>query len=97
MTNDTITDWILIYQSDGIKGLTDLRYKGGQPRLTKNQLNELRQKAEAGEFNIGKNVQQYIKEQFGIDYNLSHVHLLSKKNFSYPLKKQEKFQETLPV
>ena len=93
ITNDTITDWIILYKIQGVKSLINLKYKGGQPRLNKKQLQELKQKAKEGVFNIGKDLQKYIEEKFNISYNLSHIHLLSKKNFDYPLKKQEKFQE----
>ena len=90
---NTMSNWIKIYKTHGITGLIDLKYKGGQPRLNKKQLQELKQKAKEGVFNIGQDLQKYIEEKFNITYNLSHIHLLSKKNFNYPLKKQEKFQE----
>lgn len=95
VTKDTITDWINLYKKDGIEGMATLQYKGGQPKLNKNQLAELKEKAAQGNFTFAKDVQHYIENNFGIKYNLKHVQLLSKKNFAYPLRKPEKSPEIL--
>jgi transposase len=89
VTNNTITNWINCYKEDGITSLLLLNYKGGQPKINEQQLSELRNEAGKGAFAIAKDVQHYIKKNFGIEYNLSHVQLLCKKNFNYPLRKQD--------
>lgn len=86
---NTITNWINCYKKGGINSLLTLHYKGGQAKLDEEQLSELRAEASKGSFVFAKDVQHYIKKNFGIEYNLSHVQLLSKKNFSYPLKKRD--------
>lgn len=88
VAKNTISEWVKIYQQDGIDALITLKYKGGQPKLNKRQLAEIKEEARKGNFNVAKDVQHYIKTKWDIKYNLSHVQLLSKKNFSYPLKKQ---------
>lgn len=87
VTNNTLTNWINLYLVGGIDSLLDLHYKGGQSRITDEQLSELRNEAARGSFTIAKDVQRYIKQNFGIEYNLSHVQLLCKKNFNYPLRR----------
>jgi|LGOV01.1.fsa_nt_gb transposase len=89
VTNNTITNWINYYKEGGIDSLLVLNYKGGQAKLTEEQLSELKIKAGEGVFAIAKDIQHYIKQNFGIEYNLSHVQLLCKKNFNYPLRKQD--------
>ena len=89
VTNNTITNWINCYKEDGIASLLLLNYKGGQAKLSEKQLSELKNEAGKGVFAIAKDVQHYIKKNFGIEYNLSHVQRLCKKNFNYPLKKQD--------
>ena len=89
ITNNTITNWIKCYNRGGINSLLTLQYKGGQAKLNEEQLSELKDEASKGSFVFAKDVQHYIKQNFGIEYNLSHVQLLSKKNFSYPLKRQD--------
>ena len=89
VTNNTITNWINIYREGGIDSLLSLHYKGGQARLSKEQLSELRDEADKGSFTIAKDIKNYIKQNFGIEYNLSHVQLMSKKNFNYPLRKPD--------
>ena len=88
VTNNTITNWINYYKDGGIDSLLLLNYKGGQAKLSEEQLSELKDEAGKGAFAIAKDLQHYIKQNFGIVYNLSHVQLLCKKNFNYPLRKQ---------
>ena len=85
ITNDTITDWIRVYNAQGIGGLLTLRYRGRIPLLSKEQLEELRKKKSG--FKIAKQAKKYIEEKFGIIYNSNYVQELLKKNFTYPLRK----------
>lgn len=85
VTKETISDWIRLYKQENIKGLITLYYKGGQQKLNEKQLTELRKKASEGKFTFAKDIQNYIKNHFEIEYSLRHVQLLSKKNFIYPL------------
>ena len=79
VTNNTITNWINYYKEGGIDSLLVLNYKGGQVKLSEEQLFELKIEAGKGVFAIAKDVQHYIKKNFGIEYNLSHVQRLCKK------------------
>ncbi|MDF1558112.1 MAG: helix-turn-helix domain-containing protein [ANME-2 cluster archaeon] len=88
VTNNTITDWINYYKDGGIAFLLLLKYKGGRAKLSDEQLFILKDEASKGVFAIAKYGQHYIQQNFGIVYNLSHVQLLCKKNFIYPLRKQ---------
>ncbi|MDP2766923.1 MAG: helix-turn-helix domain-containing protein [Candidatus Methanoperedens sp.] len=89
VTNNTITNWINLYIEGGIDSLLTFFYKGGQANLSEKQLSKLKNEASKGSFAIAKDVQRYIKQNFGVEYNLSHVQLLCKKNFNYPLRKQD--------
>ena len=88
-----MTDWVNLYNREGMQGLLNLHYKGGQPRLNKRQIEDIKEKAAQGSFTFAKDVQHYIEKNFRIKYNLKHVQLLFKKSFIYPLRKQEKFLE----
>ncbi len=87
VTNNTLTNWINLYWEGGIDSLLTLHYRGGQAKLNEEQLSELRNEAAKGSFTFAKDVQRYIEQNFGIEYNLSHVQFLSKKNFDYPLRR----------
>ena len=89
VTNNTLTNWINLYNVGGIDSLLALHYMGGRARISDEQLSELRNEAAKGSFTIAKDVQRYIKQNFGIEYNLSHIQLLCKKNFNYPLRKPD--------
>ena len=97
LSKETMSGWINIYKSGGINDLIKLHYKGGQPKLNKNQIEDLKEKATQGSFTFAKDVQHYIEKNFGIKYNLKHVQLLSKKNFVYPLRKQKQSLENPPA
>ena len=79
VTNNTITNWINYYKEGGIDSLLMLNYKGGQAKLSEEQLSEPKIEVSKGVFAIAKNIQHYVKQNFGIEYNLSHVQLLCKK------------------
>lgn len=87
ITKDTMTDWINIYQKTGLSGLLTLKYRGRIPLLSDNQLVELRTKKSS--FKVAKEAKEYIKDNYGISYNANYVQELLKKNFNYPLKKQD--------
>lgn len=87
VTNDTITDWVNIYKKDGLSALLTLKYQGRIPLLSEEQLVELRSKKPT--FKVAKEVKKYIEENYGITYNSNYVQELLKKNFIYPLKKQD--------
>jgi len=89
VTNNTITNWISLYNVGGIAKLLTLEYKGGQAKLSEVQLSELKEKAGEGSFVFAKDVRHYIEKNFGIKFNLSHVQLMCKKNFIYPLRRPD--------
>ena len=82
VTNNTITNWINLYKGGGLESLLGLHYMGGQAQLSEEQLLELKSEANKGSFTIAKDVKHYIKQNFGIEYNLSHVQLLPKNNLA---------------
>jgi len=85
VTNDTITDWINIYQINGLSALLTLKYRGRIPLLSEKQLVELR--LNKSNFKVAKEVKKYIEDNYGITYNSNYVQELIKKNFSYHIKK----------
>ncbi len=87
VTNDTITDWVDIYKKNGISALLSLKYRGRIPLLSEKQLVELRLKKPT--FKVAKEVKKYIEDNYGINYNSNYVQELLKKNFIYPLKRQD--------
>lgn len=89
VTNDTITDWIQIYEKSGIDAILTLNYKGRIPLLSEKQLIKLKQKQSS--FLNAKEAKKFIKNTYGIDYKLNYVQELLKKNFNYPIKKQNLF------
>lgn len=89
VTNNTLSNWIKIYNDGGVSALLMFQYKGGQSKLNKTQLSELKKEAIKGSFPYAKAAKKYITDKYGINYHLNHVQKLFKKKFTYPLKKPE--------
>jgi len=81
VTNNTITNWIKIYNENGLNNLFSLKYKGSKAKLTKEQFYLLKEKTETGSFTYAKEASQFIQETFNVSYHLRHVQKLLKKNF----------------
>ncbi len=89
VTKNTISNWINLYKKGGINRILTLKYKGAIPRLTQAQLAELKKESSKCTIKIAKIAKQFIKTQFGVDYKLRQVQYLLKKNFEYPINKQD--------
>jgi len=89
ITRNTISNWVAIYRIGGINLLINLHYKGGKPKLSKEELSELKTEASKGNFTIAKKTKNYIETKYNVKYSLRHVQLLSKKKFNYPLSEQD--------
>lgn len=87
VTNNTLSNWIKIYNDGGISSLLTFQYKGGPSKLNKTQLSELKKEVSKGSLPYAKAAKKYIKDKYNITYHLNHVQKLLKKNFVYPLKK----------
>ena len=97
VTNDTITDWVEIYNSGGISALLTLHYKGRQSILNKRQVGLLKKESEKGSFKTAKQAKKFIEDNFGVSYHLHHVQLLLKRGFVYPLRRPEEFLGSHPL
>ena len=87
----TVQKWIHAYNQKGLEGLQDNPGRGTVCKLNQDQLQWLRQRIEEGprpEDGIcvfhGKDIQEIIKQQFGVDYRLNSIYsLLQRLGYSY--------------
>lgn len=84
--NNTFTGWIKLYKEGGLDKVLSFNYKGGQSKLTNEQLVQIKNKIEKEGFAYAKEVKQYINSEFNISYHLHHIQKLLKKKFNLPLK-----------
>jgi transposase len=86
-----IQSWIYSYNKRGLEGLKDTSGRGPRCRLNADQLQWLRQRLDEGpppESGLsvfhGKDIQQMIKHQFGVNYHLSSIYkILHRLGYSY--------------
>jgi len=75
----TVSNWIKIYQEEGLKQLVFWGYKGKEPKLSLEQIKELKQRTKENPFNIAQEAADFIKEKFDLDYNVKYLPRLLKK------------------
>jgi transposase len=76
---NTISDWITIYRKGGIKSLLSFGYKGRPHKLNDEQISQLRNEASKGSFATSKDIWQYIKDNFGMEFREDYVPKLANR------------------
>src|SRR6202522_1012898 len=66
-------EWLRIFRNQGVAALCVLHYKGDPGKLTPRQVEELKEKISKGHFRSSQQIQQWLKEQFGVEYSSSGV------------------------
>lgn len=76
---NTISDWIAVYRKGGIESLLSFDYKGRPQKLSDEQISQLRNEANKGSFATSKDIRQYIKDNFGMEFREDYVPKLANK------------------
>jgi Transposase and inactivated derivatives len=76
---NTISDWITIFRKGGIESLLSFDYKGRPKKLNDEQISQLRNEASKGSFETAKDIWQYIKDNFGVEFREDYVPKLAKR------------------
>jgi transposase len=76
---NTISDWIAIYRKGGIESLLSFDYKGRPQKLNDEQISQLRNEASKGSFETAKDIWQYIKDNFGVEFREDYVPKLANR------------------
>lgn len=89
---NTVSDWIALYRKGGIESLLCFDYKGRPQKLNVEQILQLRNEASNGSFATSKDIWQYIKDNFGVEFRADYVPKLAKR-IGLSHKKQNWIQE----
>jgi transposase len=81
LSDQTISNWAQIYLTKGLDALLQWNYEGKTSILTIEQQEELKTRNSEKPFEKASEAQDYIKQNFGIDFHLHWVQKLMKKNF----------------
>jgi transposase len=77
---DTVTDWIKIYISTGVTGLTELHLKNRRKSKIDIYIDELKKLVEKEPISTVAELQAYIKNNFGLEIEHSWLCRCCKKN-----------------
>ena len=86
---DTITDWVKLYQSDGLEGLGNLQYEGRRPSVLDPHKEAIKKHIQCTSVNNLTQLQDYIKITFKISIEQSWLSRYLKKNSIALIKKQD--------
>jgi len=76
---NTISDWISIYRNGGVESLLSFDYKGRPQKLSDDQISQLRNEANMGSFLTSKDIRQYIKDNFEMEFREDYIPKLANK------------------
>jgi transposase len=76
---NTVSDWITLYRKGGIELLLSFDYKGRPQKLNDKQILQLRDEASKGSFETSKDIWQYVKDNFGVEFREDYVPKLAKR------------------
>ena len=91
----TIESWLTLYRKKGLLGLLAWNYHGGQPpAIPESVLTELREKLSQPQgFKSYGEIQQWLKEQYGLEIHYKTVH----QTIHYKLKAKLKVARPTPI
>jgi transposase len=73
VTSRQVRKWLRLFREQGLEALCTLNYLGGQPRLTEEQVGQLKDQIQTGAFHTTKHVRHWIQEAFGVVYTRGGV------------------------
>ena len=80
----TIRRYVKAYREGGIEGLLEVRFQGSQCHLTLKQIRQLDDHLQDNLYTHVRDIRQYIKNTFAVDYSISGVtQLLKRMDFVY--------------
>lgn len=80
----TLRRYVQVYRQGGIQALLETRYQGSECRLDQKQLKQLDKHLQKTLYTDTRDIQQFIKEAFGVTYSISGVtHLLKRLHYVY--------------
>jgi transposase len=86
---DTITDWVKLYQSVGLKGLSDLKYDGRRPSALDEHKLEIKEYIKTTSVNTISQLQNYLRNDLKLEIEHSWLSRYLKKNSIVLIKKQD--------
>ncbi len=89
-SDQTTSDWFILYKREGLKRLLQWNYKGKPSILTIENLEQLEKRNEEKPFEKASEAKSYIKKEFGVDFHLHWVQKILKKTSIYIQKNKVK-------
>lgn len=87
--DSTIRKYRKLYENEGVDGLIDFKYMGGQCHLTEKQLQKLEEHLQKEVYSSALEIVEHVKEEFDVEYTPEGmVKLLKRRGFVYKKTKQ---------
>ena len=89
VTNDTLTDWRVIFREGGFKELCKLNYDGRRTSKLEKYKKDIQSLEKDKGFSRLKDLQHWLKKEHNIETCISNLFYFCKKNSIFLTKKQD--------
>jgi transposase len=79
VTARQVREWLKVFRTQGLEGLSQLHYQGRVPQLDDAQVEELKQEIAKGQFHTARQILEWVGQRFGVRYSESGVKELLKR------------------
>lgn len=86
---ETLSHWTAIFEEGGVSLLCKLNYEGRRISVLQPYVEEIKAHVEKEQVATLKSLQNWLKEELGIDVGISWLQEFCKKNSIYLIKKQD--------
>jgi len=84
LDEDTVHQYVQLYRQGGVEGLLTVQYRGSQPKLTSEQLNQLDHHLEEHLYGRVQDIVAYVEGEFGVLYSVQGMtDLLARLDYVY--------------
>ncbi len=89
ITNDTLTDWKIIFEEGGFKELCKLHYEGRRTSKLEKYKKDIENLEKDKGFSRLKDLQNWLKKEHNVETCISNLFYFCKKNSIFPTRKQD--------
>lgn len=90
---DSITLWVKLYRDSWIDWLLDIKYHERRKSPISEEINTIRSYVQENKISSLKHLWEYLKSNYWLEYTISNISKLAKKNWIWVWKNHQQFLE----
>jgi len=89
VSNDTLTDWKVLFEEKGFEGLSELHYEGRRVSKLIKYAEAMKEKIQKDNIATLSQIQNFLKEEYGVMVEQSWLSRFCKKNSIFLTRRQD--------